>query len=530
MTGMPTWTYAPDGEGRANTVSASTGQNPVTAATYNGFSEATGVTYGSADSDGFTYNPRTGRMTQYLANIGGSYVSGGLAWNTNWTLQNMATVDPFNSGDSATPVLGSAACMSCGVNTSGWRLVAAVDFDGNGVPDLVYQNTSTWQVNVDYYGGSGGNTFQSYACLSCGIDVTGWQLSAVADFNGDGHPDLVYQNTSSGQVNVDYYGGSNGATFINYACLNCNINTSGWTVVAAADFDRNGTPDLVYWNASELKVNVDYYGGAGGATFQGWACLSCGINLSGWVPVAAADYNGDGVPDLVYQYVSTGQVNVDYYGGPGGATLIGWATLYSGGNSGSSVATAADQNGNGVPDLLWQTQSTGQVNVDYYTFGCGYAYDALARLSSVNCGSVWSQTFSYDPFGNITKSGSQSFGPTYYPSTNQYQYIGSTTVTYDPNGNLTYDGYHNYAWDGEGNLASLDGNSETYDALDRRVEQYNGSAYTEIVYGPAGNKFALMYGQTVTKVFTPLPGGATAVYNSNGLAYYRHPDWLGSRA
>ena len=26
----------------------------------------------------------------------------------------------------------------------------------------------------------------------------------------------------------------------------------------------------------------------------------------------------------------------------------------------------------------------------------------------------------------------------------------------------------------------------------------------------------------------PLPAGAAAVYNSTGLAYYRHPDWLGS--
>jgi RHS repeat-associated protein len=31
----------------------------------------------------------------------------------------------------------------------------------------------------------------------------------------------------------------------------------------------------------------------------------------------------------------------------------------------------------------------------------------------------------------------------------------------------------------------------------------------------------------VTKIFAPLSAGATAVYNSGGLAYYRHPDWLG---
>jgi RHS repeat-associated protein len=39
---------------------------------------------------------------------------------------------------------------------------------------------------------------------------------------------------------------------------------------------------------------------------------------------------------------------------------------------------------------------------------------------------------------------------------------------------------------------------------------------------------ALMSGQTVTKVFAPLSAGATAVYTSSGLSYYRHPDWLGS--
>jgi hypothetical protein len=65
----------------------------------------------------------------------------------------------------------------------------------------------------------------------------------------------------------------------------------------------------------------------------------------------------------------------------------------------------------------------------------------------------------------------------------------------------------------------------TYDALGRMVAQSNGS--TEILYSPAG-KAALMNGQTLVKAFVPLPGGATAIYNSTGLAYYRHSDWLGS--
>src|SRR5208283_3289917 len=55
-----------------------------------------------------------------------------------------------------------------------------------------------------------------------------------------------------------------------------------------------------------------------------------------------------------------------------------------------------------------------------------------------------------------------------------------------------------------------------------------GASYTQIVYGPGGGKLALMSGQSLTKGFVPLSGGLTAVYNASGLAYYRHPDWLGS--
>lgn len=65
------------------------------------------------------------------------------------------------------------------------------------------------------------------------------------------------------------------------------------------------------------------------------------------------------------------------------------------------------------------------------------------------------------------------------------------------------------------------------DALGRVVEQQSGATYTEILYSPVG-KTALMNGQTLKKAFINLPGGGTAIYNSTGLAYYRHSDWLGS--
>jgi RHS repeat-associated protein len=150
------------------------------------------------------------------------------------------------------------------------------------------------------------------------------------------------------------------------------------------------------------------------------------------------------------------------------------------------------------------------------------------RLSSADCGSIWSQTFTYDAFGNINKSGNSSFSASYSAATNRMTTIGSSTPTYDLNGNVTNDFLHTYAWDAAGRPVTVDGISVTYDANGRAVEQNRSGTYSQIVYGPSGKKIAVMTGQTLQKGFVPLPGRATAVYASSGLDHYRHPDWLGS--
>ncbi len=156
----------------------------------------------------------------------------------------------------------------------------------------------------------------------------------------------------------------------------------------------------------------------------------------------------------------------------------------------------------------------------------------MVRIASANCGSVAGQTFTYDPFGNIDKSGSpNSFSPVYTNTRNRIYTVGTTTAQYDNNGNVLNDGVHNYTWDADGNSITVDTVGATFDALDRMVEQNRSSVYTEIVYAPTGAKLALMSGttgQTLQNAFINLPGKATAVYTSSGLDHYRHSDWLGS--
>ena len=157
-------------------------------------------------------------------------------------------------------------------------------------------------------------------------------------------------------------------------------------------------------------------------------------------------------------------------------------------------------------------------------------YDDLGRLLSDSCGSVWSQTFSYDQYDNITKAGSAAWAcvACYNASNNQYNPTLSSSISYDANGNLLNDTFHTYAWNFYGHVSNIDtSTSLTYDAQDRVVEKNVSGTSTEILYSPLG-KTAVMSGQTVRYAYIPLPGGA-AVYKPNDLTHhYWHKDWLGN--
>jgi RHS repeat-associated protein len=184
---------------------------------------------------------------------------------------------------------------------------------------------------------------------------------------------------------------------------------------------------------------------------------------------------------------------------------------------------------------LWDT-TLGQLAITdpFYSADnqtCTNTYDALARISSNSCtSSGWAQTFSYDAFGNVSKSGSISWQPNYNNVADQYQsgWQGiSGKVAYDASGNLLNDTFNTYTWDAYGDLASANGASMTYDAFGRMVENNNG--VWEFVYPPAGGSLlAAMGGQTLGYGYVPLPTGGNAIYQGSSLNYYTHPDWLGS--
>ena len=289
-----------------------------------------------------------------------------------------------------------------------------------------------------------------------------------------------------------------------------------------------------YWAHGPLKslsglpgIPTIYYGASDGSGLDGEGRFTKVNASTGQNPITGVTYANSGTTQPIgsLTQATLGSADYDTFSYD---VNTGRLTQYKF-NVGSPLKTDTGNltwNANGT---LQQLAITDQLNSSN-TQTCTYGYDDLSRVTIANCGTPWNQSFSFDPFGNVTKAGSLNWAcSTCYDTTkNRYNSTLSPSITYDLNGNLTYDTFHAYSWDVEGKSLTIDTVSLTYDALDRMVEQNHSGTYTETVYMPGGAKLALMTGQTLQKAFVPLPGGGTAVYNSSGLAYYRHPDWLGS--
>ena len=121
-----------------------------------------------------------------------------------------------------------------------------------------------------------------------------------------------------------------------------------------------------------------------------------------------------------------------YIGSQTQAGILTW-------NTGSSTSIAT-----GTLGSLRITDDFNHADAQTCTFG----YDGVLRISNVNCGLIWSQSFAYDlhGYGNISKTGNSNFNPGYGAGNHV------TGFGYDHNGNVTNDGNRNnsYIYDAEG--------------------------------------------------------------------------------
>jgi hypothetical protein len=133
---------------------------------------------------------------------------------------------------------------------------------------------------------------------------------AVADVNGDGKPDLVVANKGSNTVSVLLNTTAAGATTPSFAIQQTFATGGAPESVAVADFNGDGRPDLVVANEAADTVSVLLNTTAPGASTPSFAPQQTFATGSAPFSVAVADFNGDGEPDLVVANLGSSSVSV----------------------------------------------------------------------------------------------------------------------------------------------------------------------------------------------------------------------------
>jgi hypothetical protein len=218
------------------------------------------------------------------------------------------------------------------------QTVESGDFNGDGRPDLAVANSGSNTVTILLAQAAGGFAAEADPPAVAG----GPKAIAVDDFNGDGRPDLAV-GSENGTVTVLLRQAAGGFT-VEGMPLSTFFNTLD---VVAADFNGDDRPDLATVSSgSALHVFLRQAGG--GFQLEGGAAVQFPVQRN-MFRLEPADFNADSRVDLAADNESGGSASMLLRQAGGGFAEESGSPTAAG--QAPRAIVAADFNGDGRPDL-----------------------------------------------------------------------------------------------------------------------------------------------------------------------------------
>jgi hypothetical protein len=241
----------------------------------------------------------------------------------------------------------------------GSRGVSVADLDKDGWLDVFCLNTGLTPDDKNltayiYWGSPEGFITHQRTEMPSG----GQGLPLIADFNDDGHLDLVYAMNTEGDAQIFWGDGTRNYTPQRRAEV---PDSKGTSSSEAADMNNDGHLDLLLMRRGNDVISYVYYGNGKGDfsaerrdEFKPWSTQGAtvaDVNADGWLDVICGRYTDGG---------SRATMSVIYFGSSDGLSEQNKQELPTNAGTGSQVS---DYNGDGYVDLLFYChRSEGDVN------------------------------------------------------------------------------------------------------------------------------------------------------------------------
>jgi uncharacterized protein (TIGR03437 family) len=245
--------------------------------------------------------------------------------------------------------------------------LAMGDFNKDGKMDVAVKDSLSGLVYILL--GNGDGTFNMVSQYQIGYAPGTFY---VEDFDGDGNPDLVFAAGHPDALITLPYTQTVGVLFGNgdgtFAGAPAYLVPGGPTSIAVADFNGDGKPDLAVAGQGPISILL----GSGGGRFQAAPTISSGGGT--YTGLAAGDLNGDGKMDLAVNDHASGAT---VYLGNGDGTFQAPLAVAGGGN-GTSFVAIGDFNNDHKLDLAIANHDSDSVTIvpgnGNGTFGAGATF------------------------------------------------------------------------------------------------------------------------------------------------------------
>jgi hypothetical protein len=259
--------------------------------------------------------------------------------------------------------------------------IAVADFNEDGILDLAVAGGGA-SIAVLFGQGAAGvpnGTFAAPVSIATAAVTRG---ILAYDFNADGITDLAVSGAS---VKLLYGNGTSGKGDGTFTLGPSYLTSTTPNHLATADFNGDGLADLVVCNTGASSVNVYLGNGTGGVpdgTFAAGISVPTGTGPNS---VAVADWDQDGRADIAVASNNTAN-STSILLGLGNGTFEVPQTFATGANNPAAIAVN-DFNEDGAPDLLACNRSS--QSVTRQLAGCPNVLSHALAMVSPNGAEVW---------------------------------------------------------------------------------------------------------------------------------------------